>query len=104
MGNEVKNGIVIHTGFACGRAYFFETSLPLPEGYELVLDGKTRPKDMIMVLLPPIPKKQTKRTRQTPNGDVLIKSQWEILEERHIGKPARDYRAIIRKRAAVCGG
>jgi hypothetical protein len=90
--NEIKNNLVVNTGFDWIRSYFHKTTLALPPGFQLVNDGNTKANDMIMVILPPIPKRN-----KHCGEDIILKSRWEILEKQHINRPVKDYRAIIRK-------
>jgi len=73
------------------RRGVWSCELPVPDGYQIIKTGKTKKKDLVMVMVPPFPERIKRGTR------AKIKGKWEAIERDNIGIDVKELNAVIRR-------
>ena len=79
-----------HSGCDHIRGMFWFCELPVPSGYRLLKRGKAKKDDLVMVLVPPFPKRIKNGT------EAKIKGKWESVGEGNVGLAVNKFHSIVR--------
>jgi len=74
------------------RYMFWFCELPVPSGYHILKKGKAKKDDLVMVLVPPFPKRIKNGT------EAKIKGRWESVGEGNVGLAVNKFRSVVRKK------
>ena len=72
------------------RYMFWFCELPVPSGYHILKRGKAKKNDLVMVLVPPFPKRIKNGT------EAKIKGKWESVGEGNVGLVVNKFRSVVR--------
>ena len=81
-----------HSGCDHTRCMFWFCELPVPPGYRILKKGKAKKDDLVMVLVPPFPKRIKNGT------EAKIKGKWESVGEGNVGLAVNKFRSVVRKK------
>ena len=71
---------------------FWFCELPVPSGYHILKRGKAKKNDLVMVLVPPFPKRIKNGT------EAKIKGKWESVGEGNVGLVVNKFHSVVRKK------